>query len=558
MIKIGISIGYKDIFDGKIPDIKEVLKGISREVLLKAMVFLIKDENKLNPLNGELDFIDIFFCENNLEIKESIKRKCHEIVLKTNNKNIAFLNTYFSLKLYEFCFDNMQENRTTVSNEEAEIKIFKAYLVIAQEFKDKEKTLSEDLKNSNYTQSAAIILFSQAFPYSELINYNMEKTFICQYIRSKYFFRFLEKNNPKLLILFLKYYKLDSWKKSLQILVPIIMKIALDNRATELCISKEEEGYDFISKISLSKEKEVEDIDFKTLRAFPFNKIESGFQVVNDLFLVELLHKGLFFIIKRFNDSLEDGKRDFRSYYCDNFSERYLLYKLLNKIYGKKSYKQISGDGFRENRINAEPDYYIRNGKNILLFESKDIMINASVKNSFSWTEYEKVIKDKLYYKIKNERVKPKAILQLINNISRILKKELFVDIGYKESTVKIYPILILFDNQFNIAGFNDIIDSWYKKELIKLEENGHNICNVESLTIIDIDTLIYYQDMITNGKIKLWDIIAKYHVMRRKKTTSRIELEAKLLSFSDYITKQYPKVETIKILKPELYDLLK
>ena len=113
-----------------------------------------------------------------------------------------------------------------------------------------------------------------------------------------------------------------------------------------------------------------------------------------------MLHKGVYFKLYEINNGLvkpEKVKGNFRSFYCDEFSEKILLYKTLNSIF-KNKYKELSGEEIKTNyNIDAEPDYYIRNGNSIFLFESKDILINATIKSTYDFTQYESEFRKKLY-----------------------------------------------------------------------------------------------------------------------------------------------------------------
>lgn len=84
--------------------------------------------------------------------------------------------------------------------------------------------------------------------------------------------------------------------------------------------------------------------------------------------------------------------------------------------------------------IIAEPDYYIRNGNKIFLFESKDILIPSETKVSNDYENISSELKKRLYYEEKrNGGIDNKAVLQLLNNTQKILRKTAEWDQGYKE-----------------------------------------------------------------------------------------------------------------------------
>ena len=162
--------------------------------------------------------------------------------------------------------------------------------------------------------------------------------------------------------------------------------------------------------------------------------------------------------------------------------------------------------------MNGEPDYYVRNGNHQFLWESKDILINANIKSSYDFAQYEAAFRKKLYYDDKGGgKIENKAVLQLIKNVERSLTREFPFDTGYKPHLIQIYPILILHDHQYNVPGLNVLVNSWFMGELGKMKERGIDTKNVRQLIIIDIDTLIFHQDILRDRRIKLEEIIDAY-----------------------------------------------
>ena len=225
----------------------------------------------------------------------------------------------------------------------------------------------------------------------------------------------------------------------------------------------------------LTAQNEIKDIDFRILRSHPFFKIEAGeYCVVYGYFLLELIYKGVYFKLNELNNQLsqEDKIKGFRAFYCDHFSERTLLYNVLFDVYAKK-YIQKSGEEIKNTyKIDAEPDYYIRNGNKIYLFESKDILIPSDAKISNDYIKITAELKKRLYYEEKGDgSISKKAILQLLHNIKKLLKKNAEWDSCYKENRVKIYPIIILHDNIYNCPGINDLVNQWFIGELEKIKD---------------------------------------------------------------------------------------
>lgn len=222
-------------------------------------------------------------------------------------------------------------------------------------------------------------------------------------------------------------------------------------------------------------------------------------------------------------------------------------------------------------KIDGAPDYYIRKGKNIVLFESKDFLILANKKATFDFNVYEQEFQRVLYYEtLSDGKEKHKAVMQLINSIRKLLKKEFSADVDYHYKDVFIYPVLLTHDNQYDTPGFNELIDSWFQDELIGLQEEGLFIHHVKPLSVVNIDCLIYNQIGLVNH-IPLHEILYLYHEHKRldqkkRKFKTKEEYEnylderkqivmSKLIPFSLFIERYFDKEGLWKL--PPILELV-
>ena len=213
------------------------------------------------------------------------------------------------------------------------------------------------------------------------------------------------------------------------------------------------------------------------------------------------------------------------------------------------------------NGIDGAPDYYVRNGNKIFLFESKDILPSVNVKKSFDFSLIKEELEKKLYF---NEKGSPKAVLQLINTIREILNEDIKFDNNFKSRKIKIYPVLVLHYRLFNVGGLNKLINFWFKEELGKLENEGLEISNVKPLVIIDIDTLIFYQDLFKDKKLNLENCLEEFYEtyfdfkLKLKKIKNKAEvaeaLRNSLLPFATYLDKKVDKL-SIRQLPKQLLE---
>ena len=517
-LSLDVIVSFSEIFDENPESLEYYLKGINRQILLNTAAFFLGFRNHNSEFAEYGDFLSMYFRKENEKIGSEIFFRLNKLQEKTNGR-LVIVYPVTMLQLFEFCFQNSNDEETQTESE-IEVSVFKAILFLNEENINLQKKSGTSTKEVSASLALPALALSQTFPYSDLVNYDISEVLTGQLIKSIFLFEFLEVNDATTILLknFLENFGCGDWKYFLKSIFPLAIPVLNPQKEAHIDIiiqkgEKFQEGWTIFRKLIVGDEEILDGYDFKKIRSKPFYKVEEGiYRMINGLFVVELVHKGLYFKLTEINNSLPviSQIKNFRSFYCDEFSEKYLFYKLLQSIY-KNKYIEYSGEELKEFGVSAEPDYYIRNGNNIFLFESKDIMINASIKSSYDFDLYDSEFKKKLYFDIKDEKIQKKAVLQLIYTIERLLLKKLDFDTNYKSTSIHIYPILILHDRQFNVAGLNVIVNNWFQEELKKLKEKGIQVDKVKPLTIIDIDTLIFHQDLFRDKVLKLNLILDEY-----------------------------------------------
>ncbi|WP_321308112.1 hypothetical protein [Marinifilum fragile] len=566
-------VEYSAVFNDKPNDLDSFLSGIKRSRILNAVAFFLGFSNRNSKYESHKEFISMFFCAENNELANEIYQKLEQTKFNPNEE-LIIINPLTGLQLFEFCFNNLNEEETQ-TEAEAERNIFKAILFQNEQNTIAQNKSAESTKKLDSNIKLASLALTQSFAYNDIINYEKGEVLACQMIKSIYLFEFLEsrEDTKYLLAKFLAYFETENWKDYLKSVLPIAFSvIQAENEAhTDIIVDSQKDSFEkdceFIEKLIVKDVEELNDFDFIKLRSNPLYKVKNGvYRIIYGLFIIELLHKGLYFKLSELNRKLKKSQKvkgEFRGFYCDEFSEKYLLYRIMDSIYENR-YIKFSGEQIKALNVSAEPDYYIRNGNNVLLFESKDILVNAKIKHTYDFEKYEAAFKKKLYYDEEDGKIEKKAVLQLLNNIERILDKELPHDNNYKSNSIKIYPILVLHDHQFNISGLNLIINNWFQDELEKLKNKGYNISKIRPITIIDIDTFIYYQDYLRNRTLKLEKVIDEYYKFitfdRKKKYRdedhAKQHVQRTLIPFSIFLSNYVTERKIPKMLKEKGYLL--
>lgn len=516
-LSMHIALPFTALFVDEEPkSLGEYFEGIGQETLLKISPFFLSFNINNSKYSNVYSFLQMFFTKGNEEIYtylvNNLEKYLDENGFSIDEVEIPYVVS--SLRFFEFVFDNVPVRPDELSVHEIEINILKAYLLINEIVTHKSGEISSETTThlSDELRSSGIFLALQLHNF-DLTNYRLDNLFATQLIRAIMFFEFLESREDCKVLLeeFYKYFGVEDYKHYFKLILPLCFAVIMNSKEvhTDLKIDEDINGNGILDKLTVSDNEILEAFDFKNLRSKPLHKISDNiYRIISPQFTIELLYNGLYWKFKYIYDLLEkkDRPKDLYLLKTYEFSEKFVLNKVLKKYFGKR-YFQKSGDEL-EQEYDGAPDYYMRNGNRIFLFESKDIMLNAEVKQTFDFHVICEEMQKKLYM---NENGKPKAVLQIINNIKRILNEQLNFDKGFRGKNVKVYPILVLHYRMFNVGGFNKIIDSWFQNELETLKNDGFNISNIKPLIIIDVDTLIFYQDLFANRKLDFEDCLNEY-----------------------------------------------
>lgn len=505
---------YNEVLGEEPKEIHHYLKGISRSSIMHAGAYLLGFKAQKSIYKDYRELIKMFFRTENAEFASKMLNGLNTLKAKTGAE-IVVINPQASLNLFQYAFENLNDEETQ-SPVEVEQNIFLAYLALNQSGTLKQSIAFSSSKKAPTHLKLAAMFFAQSYSYSDIVNYDETELFTGQIIKAILLFEYLESNakTKPLLSAFLKYYKCETWKGYLHKLLPIVISVINKEREAHVDLDvKEDKDFEanceFIDKLIVDDNEGLEDYDFKKLRDKPLYKVKPGlYRIIYSLFVVEKVFKGLYFKLAEINKTLSSTEKikDLHSLYSDEFSERTLLYKVLEGIYEGR-YIEFNGQQMKEAGLDAEPDYYIRKGNVLFMFESKDFLIKAETKTSYDYDLLEDAFRKKLY-----SDSGPKAVLQLIKNVKRVLQKEMVVDTAYNPNSVYIYPIIVVHDHQYDVVGLNRIVSDWFLAEVEKLKVDGFKTDRIQKPIIVDIDTLIFNQDLFRDRALKLEEVIDAFH----------------------------------------------
>ena len=293
-------------------------------------------------------------------------------------------------------------------------------------------------------------------------------------------------------------------------------------------------------------------LDFLTLRETPIYKnSDTELLFLNINFLIDKIYQSIIFDFANilimegltYNDKAITTKPQFFGIFGDEFIEPGLFYKVMEYVFRQKDYKHFTGDELKNEFGVGTPDYLIVDNSKIYTFEFKNAIFSGPVKYTY---DIEKIIAELDKKLVKNEGGRPKGVTQLVNFIEDITKGRYESILGNDISKYIIYPILVTTDFTFNLPVIYSIVapnfDSILKGK--KLEEFK---LNVRKLTMIDLDSLIKFQDLFIEKKLTINHVLNDYQAFIFKGTN----LIDKSLSFHKYI---HLKTSRMKYDTPKLF----
>lgn len=507
-------------------DIIEYLKLISKISLENIIGFFNS--------NPSINFHNFF---NNPEIGQEIFQKVEKYCIENNISSIPqVVSTEASIKISEIILANkdilITNNNLKENTDRDEINLFKAFLLINETI-NKSGNLSLESSTESIDKITDIMI-ALKFSTSDIgvyedVDFELLKLSYVTSYKFEALIEFLSENEENQYLIndlcsFFKQTSINELRKQVDFLNVQILHL----RQNKLFKFKVDEPESIAFLDSLISEQIEEDLDFLHLRNYPLYKMDKEtYIIINAFFVLDKFTKSIFFLLKDcFNkkNNLKSNDRTFFNFYNKDFSENYLMKNVLNNIFSKKYF--IKHEILDTNE--SEPDYYIRHNKDIYLFEYKDVLIAKDVKISSDINKITNALEGKFLKNPSNS--KRIGIGQIITHIEAISSNNFIYDKEIKKKSYNIYPILLLSDRTLEIPGINHMLNKWFIGNL-KIE---NKYLNVKKLTIIDLDTLIFFEQFLKskdkNFKCLLDEHISKMSLSIKGYGKNKLEYENNVL----------------------------
>ena len=550
--KLAGIVGYKQLYpNGEIYPLEKLLTGLPR---IWAIRLVSNMQNKLvgkpfyNPdfKDEETTQIDVprfFFGPNNLDqLLDVIHRYKAYSTQETEKKRQPMeyaTGSETPLLLLKYIM-SMQESDGSDHIVQLEKKLYTAFL-IANEFTLNRNQGEAPYKLEDDLELYLACLLMSRYTYNDFINQESDINELArnQNIRTGKFFNFVSQHSQlkDLYDEFLQVYGLISWKDYLRtywsILALARYKTGVINferlRDEDELLSEQivdKDSIDIHEVISLE-----DNVDYQAFREKPFIKIAPHeYAVIDVSFMIYRMFDGLYFI---FNDLWQckhpDNTQGFNTIFTTEFSEGTVLVNCLKEVANTHGWLSLTDNECKsivpERKLSSPPDFYIRDGKDVILFECKDVKIPKEVKAEGTIQQLlDEVDKDFVgYHDTKKNKWRYKGVGQLVRNAKRILEGEFIWDKNVDKNS-RIFLVLVLADGRQVDAGWKNYLQRKMREECIRQETDYKKIC---PLILTDLGTITFYK-----GNFKKSGFL-QYFISYYEKTT----FNPSTISIGDTIT---------------------
>lgn len=455
--------------------------------------------------------------------------------------NMATPILLMNLSGMEFCAQALRRPNTEVrelSKEETR-RVYLAYLLCNEKWSShQEKGLEVD---SEHPEN---MLLKVDMPLSE---FKRHKDFKAAIYKATQLFSFCEKNADYWTIVsqFLTERGVKDWREYLMKLFELYFKsIGIKDQPLSSQITPFEEQY----AIDLSQMTNDDTLNIMWLRDhFLVKRVDGTFLVINNNLIIDKMYQGLKFDLFKTakNHHLAIEGEEIKSIdklnekLGQDFSEEYLLYDLMEKIYSGHEGVRFKGQELL-GKIDAEPDYYLRQGKKLLLIEHKDVLISELKKQETDVSKIIDALSDKICRE-KDDKKGRKGGPQLLHTIDGIFKRESMKHLdGDAKKADMVYPVVTVLDSAFSSLGVALATVRKFCEQAQGYDTIKEGLTHVAPITIIDIDTLFILSKRLHDGELNLFNLIGEYQRMLCEKGEDIFEQP----SFSSFIADNYPLME--------------
>lgn len=514
-------VGYKQLYPGKaMPALDALLTGLPR---IWAIRLCSNIQNKLvgkpfyNPnfrdeKTTQIDVPRFFLGPKNLELLLDVIQRyksyhaSEEERLERPMEYATGCETPLLLLKYVMAMPESDEKEDIAKLEK---KLLEAFLIANEVTFNRKQGEPPYEKEDNLELYIACLLMSR-YAYQDFFNDKSELDELVrnQCSRTVKFFRFVA-NHAQLKDLlddFLDKYNLPSWNEYVKTYFSI-QALARDKTGV-INFEKLQDvdgllSEEIVNKDSIDIHEDIpltENIDYEAFRKRPFIKIAPHeYAVIDVSFMIKRMFDGLYFDFNAlWQCKHEYDLQGFNRIYTTEFSEETVLVNCLKEVANSFGWLSLTDKECKvlipEKKLSSPPDFYIRDGKDAILFECKDVRIPKEIKADGTTKRLiEEVDKDFVgYLDTEKDKWRYKGVGQLVRNAKRI-QDGLFKWDENVDKDSRIYLVLVLADTRHVDGGWKNYLNRKMFEECVRQKVDYRRVC---PLVLTDLGTLITYKNI--------------------------------------------------------------
>jgi hypothetical protein len=431
---------------------------------------------------------------------------------RNGHSPIMFYN-YSNLLFYDLIFKTFNDLPFRELNDKEAKNVFDAYLIINGVANNRIQIDDKVLKTADQNKKVEDVTIPGLIYQRD---YSSSKDFQNQVARGVSLFEYLE-NDSKFSKYIEGYYgskNVNGYLEMFRNLLTVFSEIniqeeerfhLLDLEKYSSVPEKLKLNFDYLETLCLNSniESYSSDISFTILRNQMLYKIDQyKYLVLNINFFLDQFYKAQVFSFGSFIRA-KGFRGEFLSEKGKNFMENIYLKSTIDSCFPNTV--RFYGDDCLNSNNEELCDVYLKENNKICLVEFKDVLLNASVKNS---GDREKLFLEFDKKFVSNQSNKPKGLTQLINAIKDIELNGISFDDSFSKNELEIYPIILYTDSSFGMEGINKMFN---EKFLNGIKELGITL-TVKDITFINLSYFELHEDYFNQNFLNLFQLLDSYH----------------------------------------------
>jgi hypothetical protein len=386
-------LGYSILYPDLTPKEKAHYAGlIGRDLLLQTSCHFLS-YFRLNAVPPLEHLIQEWFTYNNNSFAVNpdypdVIRRLMVVRQQFPGANIQLLTVESFLRMFTWLLENPQlTNEVRGSGPKQCLPLFQLYLLFNEEVAKALKHGRESVESPKDDKRFIRLILVNSFPQQDFINIDYAQLLMTQFYKAAKLFDFLSADPAYAALLerFLASMHCRTKEDYFSKIGPAVIGGLVKQTPgwTILNVPDRvgfEESCEFLENLAIRADAspQAEENDYLLLRSNPLHELAKGkYRVIFDAFMIKKVYNGMLFHLFALAKNKSIFPEDLPGTLRDKFSEGTLLYGVLNEMYPDPEVVKIPGSKFKEVYLPTEPDFYLRLGRIILLFESKDFYMRG-------------------------------------------------------------------------------------------------------------------------------------------------------------------------------------